>query len=332
MIGYYIHHVGRGHADRACAVAAQLRRLGADVTGLSSLTRPSTWAGEWLQLDCDDHPQPFDRTASGALHWVPLGHEGLRSRMAAIAGWIARSAPTAFVSDLSVEVTTLARLHGVPVITTVLPGRRDDRAHQLGFRLAEAIVAPWPDLAPDMCVGLEPYRAKVVHIGGLSRFDGLTAGKLKLPSRTPHHALFLTGAGATAADDVQSPPVLDTRRWDWSYRGPQHWTDDLWPDLCAANVIVTHGGIGAISDIAVADKPAVVLPQARPHAEQKHTAAALKAANLALVLDSVPTRWEPVLEQALGLHTNGWQTWSTGDAARRFARLVTEIARTPVAC
>ena len=78
--------------------------LGDRVTGLSSLARPGDWPGDWLMLPRDDTGDPaIEPTAHGQLHWAPLGHPGLRDRMAAIAGWIQRSAPSVIVVDVSVE-------------------------------------------------------------------------------------------------------------------------------------------------------------------------------------------------------------------------------------
>jgi len=336
VIGYYVHHVGQGHLQRATAVATELRCLGASVTGLSSLPRPSSWPGEWRQLPRDDDPQPVDATAGGVVHWAPLGHTGLRSRMGAIAGWIAQAAPSAFVSDLSVEVTALVRLHGVPVATTVLPGRRDDRAHQLGFQLADAIIAPWPDLAPGMCHGLEPHAAKVTYVGGLSRFDGSPPCR-PVPRVGVRQVLLLSGAGGESAglhgSRAACDPVLP--RWRSTRRGPGRWVADPWPDLCAADVVVTHGGLGAVSDVAAARKPAVVIPEARPHDEQGHTAAAVATAGLAVVLDRAPCApgaWESVLEQALSLDPHNWARWSGGDAASRCAKVIIALAGRSALC
>ncbi|MGI4896412.1 MAG: hypothetical protein ACRYF3_14995, partial [Janthinobacterium lividum] len=80
MIGYYVHHQGSGHRQRALAIS---RHLATPVTGLSSLPAPVGWPGDWVVLDRDDAP-PLDEvsaTAGGRLHWVPVGHRGLRSRM-----------------------------------------------------------------------------------------------------------------------------------------------------------------------------------------------------------------------------------------------------------
>ena len=146
MIGYYVHHHGRGHLEMARCVAAWLT---GNVTGLSSLARPAGWPGQWLRLPRDDTAETaMEPAARGQLHWAPLGDQGLRDRMAAIAGWIQRAAPSVLVVDVSVEVTALARLMGVPVVSVVLPGRRGEPAHRFGHALAEALIAPWPASLP----------------------------------------------------------------------------------------------------------------------------------------------------------------------------------------
>ena len=122
MIGYYVHHVGTGHLNRAREVA---RVAGTAVTGLSSLPAPDDWPGEWVQLERDDagasDGSARDPSAGGRLHWVPLGDTGLRQRMASLSSWIEHARPDVLVSDVSVEVTLLARLHGVRVVSVVMP-------------------------------------------------------------------------------------------------------------------------------------------------------------------------------------------------------------------
>lgn len=333
MIGYYVHHVGQGHAHRAVAVAVELRRGGTPVTGLSSLAVPAAWPGPWYQLPPDDTAtSPVDPSASGRLHWVPLRDPGLRARMGLVSEWIARTQPAVIVSDLSVEITVLARLHGIPVITTVLPGRRDDAAHQLAFDLAELIVAPWPALTDQMCPGLERHRAKVIHVGGLSRFDAAApAGQPRVTATTGRRLLIFGGAGHRHPDTegvLALTAQLDDAHWHVRQRGVGEWTDDPWPDLCAADVVITHAGLGTVSDIAAAQKPAVVVAEPRPHEEQAHTAAALHAAGLGVVLEPAHRSrdWPAILDRALALDPRRWREWSPGDAACRFAEAIRMIA------
>src|SRR5690349_8971603 len=103
MIGYYVHHVGRGHLHQALAIATASSE---EYMLMSSAPRPAGYQGHWLQLPRDDDTKNVvDPTAGGQLHWAPLHSSGLRDRMGAIAQWIQRHKPTAFVVDVSVEVS-----------------------------------------------------------------------------------------------------------------------------------------------------------------------------------------------------------------------------------
>ena len=163
MIGYYVHHQGRGHLHRALAIAAH---AGPAITGLSSHPPPAGWPGDWVELADDAGAAPGQHTAGGRLHYVPYEHDGLRDRMATLSAWIGDIRPDAIVVDVSVEVALLARLHGVPVLTMAQPGRRSDPAHTLGYAVSEQVLAPWPAAAtriwqadPAAVVG------KVEHLG-----------------------------------------------------------------------------------------------------------------------------------------------------------------------
>ena len=147
MIGIYAHHHGSGHVQRALSVAAALDD---EVTILTSarirddaVPDPGRVRVVTLPLDYDEAEGGAgpDATAGGRLHWVPLRHAGLRRRMAILAEWIDRHTPTVFWSDISVEVTLGARLTGTPVVSTVLPGRRDDAPHLLAHGVCSALVA-----------------------------------------------------------------------------------------------------------------------------------------------------------------------------------------------
>jgi hypothetical protein len=321
MIAYYIHHVGQGHTQRARAV---IEHLPGQVTALSSLPAPPGWRHDWIVLPRDDDgASPVDPTAGGLLHWVPRHHRGLQSRMAVLTDWLAEHDPAVLVSDLSMEVTILARLIGIPVVTVALPGAREDPAHQLGYGLSDAILAPWPRLDADMCPGLEPHASKVHHVGGLSRFDGRPA--IVRGAAHPGIVLSISGSGGEVRAPVRRPV---TPGWHWTTRGPGHWVNDPWPDLCAADVIVAHCGLGVLAEIAAAKRPAVLIPEPRPHDEQLHTARAIAAAGLATVLDREPENadWPRILAETARSDGATWTAWSDGRAARRAAVVITDVA------
>ncbi len=328
MIGFYVHHMGHGHLHRALGLATATTRVGFDVTGLSSLPPPTGWPGEWVELERDDRPVSTDPdpTANGRLHWVPRHHSGLSARMSAVSAWLDRNSPSALVVDVSVEMTVLARLHGVPVIATVLPGRRDDPAHQLGFDTADELVGFWPDTISEFLPGLSGNtRQRVRPLGAMARFPVNTD-----PPVPGREVLVLLGSGGHEI----SPEMLQRAReqtldWSWTVLSPEHgrWSEDPWTHLLDSTVVITHAGESAVAEVAAARRPAAVLPQPRPYDEQLVTASVLRQGGWpATVLDRWPTSdWSSVLDRTAALDGGGWEAWCDGGAADRFAGLLLEV-------
>ncbi|MEH3077230.1 MAG: hypothetical protein PGN11_11210 [Quadrisphaera sp.] len=353
MIGWYVHHQGVGHLQRLVAVTRHLRT---PVTAFSSAPRPAGFAGEWVQLDRDDD-DPVDRssaTAGGALHWVPLHHAGLRSRSAAVVEWVARERPALFVTDVSVEMTALVRLCGVPVVVAAMLGDRHDPAHLLGRSLAQALLAPWPpprrraDQDDDERRDVSPAaQIPVLHVGAFSRFDGRDA---PAHASEPGRVLVLWGSGGR---DVTDADLLAAREatpgWRWEHRVPGSTLsrtttrattpatvqgasedqdgDDVWEALLRAEVVVVHGGHNAVAEVAAARRAAVVVAQERPFGEQVRRAELLRGEGL-VALDSWPQahEWPALLERARAVGPGPWRRWAPGDGAERAARHLDAIA------
>lgn len=320
MIGYYVHHVGAGHLHRATALAEV---LDLPVTGLSSLPRPAGWRGPWVELPRDDHdPSPTGVDANGRLHWVPEHDAGLRGRMARLSAWIGEAAPALLVSDVSVEVSLLARLHGVPVLGVVLPGDRSDDAHRLGLDVCDALVGLWPEGSPDLATGLaEAQRARLHRVGALSRFP-VAAPAPRRPG--PRRVTVLAGRGGAFDPAVLAAAQEQTPDWAWTLLGGGTWVDDPWRAVVDADVVVTHAGQNALAEVAAARRPAVVLPQDRPHAEQATTASVLASGGWPVLVEPTAPAdgWTERLERAAALDGSAWAGWCDGHAAERFAGVV----------
>lgn len=323
MIGYYVHHVGRGHLHRAVSVAAA---IGGPVTGLSSLPRPEGWSGDWIVLPRDDEDRsPTDPTAGGTLHWAPLQDAGLRDRMGAISTWIRERRPAVLVVDLSVEVALLARLHGVSVVSVVLPGDRSDGAHRLAHAASSSLVAVWPESAWAMVSGMSEHdRARLRCVGGLSRFPMATP----LPRRPGRRRVVVLGGAGGALDVPVSWDALRAQSpgWEWIVlgHGEGTWLADPSHLLADADVVVTHAGQNAVAEVAAARRPAVVVPADRPHDEQRTTAAVLRGSSWpALVERRFPADgWAERLERVAAYDGSAWARWVDGAAAERFAQVV----------
>lgn len=319
MIGYYVHHHGHGHLHRAISLTGALDE---PVVGLSSLPRPAgVDFADWLDLAPDDPLEhPDDPRAGGALHWAPLNSAGYGRRMQQLASWIAQARPRLVVVDLSVEVSALVRLLGVPTVVVTLPGDRSDDAHRLAYRLAAAVIAPWPRPVYDP-PHLHPYADKIVFTGAISRFDHEPVH----PAPGDRQALLLLGSGGSDAA-VSGPDPAGTWRWTTLGGRSGPWSDDVWTAVQSADVVVTHAGLNALAEVAAARRPAVVLPQDRPFGEQRATAAALQTAGLATVLPGWPHphEWPQLLETAAA-RGESWARWNDGQGAARFAAALARV-------
>lgn len=324
MIGYYVHHHGRGHLTRALAVSGHLAE---DAVFFSSAPRPAglRHGDEWvrLPLDVPDDGAPLvDPTARGRLHWAPLGVDGLARRSAVLLDAIAALRPRRMVVDVSVEVTLLCRLAGVPVTVMAMPGDRGDVVHQLAYDVADTIIAPWSDdvYRPQW---LRRHEERTHYVGVISRFDGTPPAS---PPPGPRTGLLLSGAGGSEVPADALAHLQDAapeHRWV-AAGGDAGWVDQLWPLLSGADVVVTHAGQSAVADVATARVPAVVIPQRRPYDEQHATAAALGAAGVAITAPAWPPadEWRALLTATRALDPSRWQRLRGGGAAARAASVI----------
>lgn len=249
--------------------------------------------------------------------------------MQAIARWVADARPEAVVVDVSVEVATFVRLLGVPVIVMAQPGKRVDAPHLLVYRLADHIIAPWPR---ELCEPpwLRSYAHKTGYVGGISRFEGRRAPDGEAGDRPT--VLVLGGAGGSGLDaDAVQAMAAGNPAYRWTSLGVPGgpWTPDPWPQICAADVVVGHGGQGCVADIAAAEKPAVIIPQTRPFDEQRMTARVLRQHRLAVVATKWPAAraWPALLAHARSADTTRWQRWQVRGAAARAATAIEETAQ-----
>lgn len=311
MIGFYAHHHGSGHVHRCRAIMAALDRPAQLLS-----TDPSA---DVVLVDDAGASISGDRDAHGTLHHVPPGHAGLRGRMAQIAAWIDEHRPAAFYVDVSVEVALLARLMGVPVITLAMPGVRDDAAHQLGYRQAAAIIAAWPNWVP-LPEHLRAHGPRVHQVGGISRFRGVE-------DVIDGDVVVLSGRGGSGWTRGQWEAVQEACPGrSFRFLGGDTAVADPLPYLAGARVVVTAGGQNSVADVAVADTPALVLPQERPFAEQHATAALLDAAGLAVVRSQFPAAadWPDLLDVTNSLDSR-WIRWQTSGAAQRAADVIRKV-------
>jgi UDP-N-acetylglucosamine:LPS N-acetylglucosamine transferase len=321
MIGYYVHHRGSGHLHRAMAIAAQLDD---EVTILSSAARPSDWVGRWLELPLDTDVPAQDADARGSFHFAPVGSFGLAARMARISEWLESVHPDVVVVDVSVEVASLVRLHGVRVVVIAQPGRRSDAAHSLGYRVADAVIGCWPETVSP----LEAERAalhRVEAIGGLSRL-AIASARLE---RSGTIAVLggRGGRGASALDAVVASARASLPDAGWVVL-----TNETEAAVAGAlrtsAVVFAHCGQNAVAEVAASRVPAVFVPEDRPFDEQAHLARQLAQSDLPVrvVMPGETVDWPTLVRDLSDDSGERWAGWVDGGAAERAARVIERVA------
>jgi hypothetical protein len=322
MIGYYVHHRGLGHLHRALAIA---EKLAEPVTILSSLPRPDSWHGGWIDLPVDTDVEPRDAKAGGTLHWVPLGSLGLRTRMTTISTWITAEQPEAIVIDVSVEVAMLVRLHGVPVITFAQPGDRSDAAHTVGYGVATAVIAPWPDrfdplrLSPGLDLVLQ-------HTGAISRFEIATASRVD-----PQQIAVLNGAGGRGVSSlglVVAEARLRSTGFEWIELTDAP-ADVVAKTLRTSAIVFAHCGQNALAEVAAARVPAVLVAEERPHEEQAAMADSIAGSGLPAFVTTPDSAvdWVSTLATVCDYDGDLWSEWCDGFGAERAASVIERVVR-----
>ena len=339
MIGYYVHHHGSGHRARYDSVAPLL----GDVAAISEVD-----IAGGLRLPTDvPVGTPVDPDAGGALHWAPL-YQGAAPRLKIFAEWLASNGPCGVVADVSVEAAVVCRLAGVPTVVVRQLGHRDDRAHDLGYRVASRLVAPWPrELDDDVA---DWIRDKTDYVGYVRQEcanpRGRVAGGPGAVRIRPEDIVVLWGAGGGrlsghAIDAIASncagtvwcvgADVVDnaTEGGVASNVAVLGWRSDLDSILSSSPVVVSSAGNNIIAAAARWSCPLVLLPQRRPFGEQHLHARRLAALGAAVVVVDADAEkaWSSRFREARSCRARLGALYRVG-GAQRFA----DAARSAFGC
>ena len=338
-IGYYVHHQGAGHWQRARRIAALLPRPCALIGTLAGFARPD--GGQVLDLPDDRMAAAFDGRDGAedrprCLHYAPLGHLGIRDRMARIARWVEETDPVLLVVDVSVEVTLLARLLSLPTLVFRLPGLRTDTPHLEAFRAAERVVAPFPEPLEDPETPVW-VRDKTLYAGFLAE----PAPAARRRGRDVVVVLGRGGDGPTPTALAEAARAVPDRVWHvlGDPRGEpgglpanlvlHGWVDDVASRLAEAALVVGAAGDGVVAAAAAAGAPFLCLPEPRPHDEQFRKAAALARLGAATVHEGWPAAvaWPGLIARTLALDPSRLSALAAPDALPRLAAAIEAVAR-----
>ena len=263
-----VHHVRAGATSRNALCHRRRPRPRGGGRGCPSLPGPAGWRGPWIRARArrPRPPRPGDPTAHGR---TALGAAattaGLARRIARIARWINRARPAALVVDVSVEVAGWTRLMGVPIVVMALPGDRCRPRATIWAtprrRAARALAPGSAQHGPRPAALGRPHPPRRGPLA-LHRSAPAAAldGRHRLSSSSPGQRRYRVSGDDDLAAAARCHAGLGwehTRTRRLVRRSPG-------PPLSAADVVVTHAGLGALADVAAAGRPAVVIARGPP--------------------------------------------------------------------
>jgi hypothetical protein len=333
-IGYYVHHQGDGHRQRALAIAKAapgcLTLLGTGLAGrteeIPHLDLSDDYAG-------DSHPDGMTGVGT-SLHYAPLRHDGIRQRVAAISDWIFREKPRLLVVDVSVEVAMLARLTSTPMVYVRLSGTRRDQPHLDAFRAAVAVIAPFHrDLDdPELT---DWVRGKTVYLPGLSRArtSPVAPGNIILvvggKGGSPFEGRDIAAAArATPEESWRAIGPVTPAEYLPSNLSIAGWVETADEDIADAGIVIGHAGDGLVNAVIAVGRPFICLPQNRPFDEQMVKARRLEALGVAIILETWPVaaEWPALIRRARTLNLGQLQNLHDPDGATHAAELLKSLA------
>ncbi|MCH2486818.1 MAG: hypothetical protein MK010_03625 [Erythrobacter sp.] len=355
-IGYFVHHQGRGHAERAASFANAMvayrpvtlfcartdifpaLEQGVEIVALNSLFEPQEPAPPALA----DLPTP------DTLHCAPVGWTQITDSIATLTNWFAKERPALFVTDVSAELGQLARIASVPHMAVLQHGHRDDPGHMASYRAAPALLAPY---AQDL---EQPERPawmidKTIYAPGLgidrSQLIDRDAARAKLGLALDCDLVVVVGGGGgiglpsapltlgARADSDSEWVTLGKVHSEWHETPPANlrhlgWVENAADWISAADRVVSSAGNTTVHMVAAAGKPWVVVPEWRYFAEQLCKAEALERAGVAALARHWPASaqdWERVWRAAETLDRDTQTALVDPDAARKTARAVEDL-------
>lgn len=330
--GYFVHHQGRGHAERCAAIAAALPAdrpltifcarddIFPALPPCAEIVRiPSLFEPQGDEAGAMDHlPTP------ATLHCAPLGWPGIRRAMATITAWFDAADPELMICDVSAEIAQLSRICSVPHVKILQHGDRSDPGHRAAYDGAAGLLAPFgAALAqPDWEVGM---RAKTCFAGGLgvdTRIPEREVARQRI-GVAPHEEMILVLSGAGGDGFAQAPIGVGARtrpdaRWitigkiarDWHATEPANvehrgWVDNAADHVAAADLVIASTGNTTCQQILAAGRPWLAIPEWRYFDEQHRKADALAAAGAATVRPHLPASahaWADALDETRHAH------------------------------
>ncbi|MEF2549889.1 glycosyltransferase [Aurantimonas sp. A2-1-M11] len=327
-IAFFVHHQGRGHANRTMALVeafSQTRPVSVLTAG------PHLFDGFSRDIEIIALPNMigaavpterlFAEPTPPSLHCVPLGLTEMRGTMRAILDHLDARNVGLFVVDVSSEIALLSRIASVPAVQIRMHGDRSDTGHIASYESSVGMLAPF-DESLEQSDYPAHLRAKTFYSGGLCTtrdpVPTREAARRKL-GLDPKHETIVVLTGGGGAGTPYAPLTVGARALpnaDWLVLGPTlkeghetdfsnlrelGWVTNVTDYLAAADIVVASAGDNTVTEIARVGRPLVIAPEWRYFNEQTRKAEAMAAVGAAVHAARWPgdlAGWQTLMDEA----------------------------------
>ncbi|GJE13493.1 MULTISPECIES: glycosyltransferase [Methylobacterium] len=348
-IAFFVHHQGRGHANRTMAVATEFARD----RPVSLLTAdPRLFDG--FARDVEIVPLPnmigaavptprlYAEPTPQVMHCVPLGLSEMRRTMRRILDHLDEREVGLFVVDVSAEIALLSRIASVPAVQIRMHGDRSDIGHVGAYEACVGMLAPF-----DERLEQDDYparlRARTFYSGGLCTSVDRVPERVEARARLgldPDREIVVALTGGGGSGTPYAPLTVAARAAPdalWLTLGPTHreghetdfanlrelgWVPSVTDYLAAADIIIASAGDNTVHEAARVGGRLIVMPEWRYFAEQTRKAEALVRLGAAVQAPAWPgdlTGWRDLLARARALDGTALRSLYAPDAAARAA-------------
>lgn len=287
---FYVHHHGAGHITRAELLITKLQNsynvvvLYGDLNVKIALNKvckrsifeklPSKWAGQ----------SAVQRSYNTAFEGVEYSEAPLE-RSITFNLLAQQYKPVLFISDVSAELTIMARSIGLPVLMQRHSGDiSGDPTQVFAYECATKLYAPYPK---QLETPHYSYFNKTHYLGFISKYTGCESATntdfgscITLLMTDAQSAALIARTLIKYTEHVEVIGCQGEAIEGVTYKGKVSNIDQA----ISANVVVSSGGNNAVSQLLSLGKKLIVIPENRPYQEQDEKARMLAKNNLAVHL------------------------------------------------
>ncbi|WP_137167475.1 glycosyltransferase [Salinimonas lutimaris] len=329
---YYVHPHGMGHLQRArqlipvlaeqynivlCTASQAMKIKITELFGsLPCHILPSKWPGQVI---------PTERQYNAAFEGISWCSEATE-RAAFFVNLLQRYKVDLFISDVSAELTILARGAGIPVLMQRHSGSiSNDPTQVFAYQSAAALFAPYPKEVETAGYEFE-HKTRYLGFSSPNQLKAPCSGKgMTFITANKEHLV----GWLTCIEPIHGPLTAIGCEINYPDVECVGYVNDI-SQYITTDIVACSAGNNMISELLTLNKKLILIPEPRPYDEQHAKAQALAAQHQAVVLNPAEAQtsteaWEKAICAVTSEIGSPPAAWLNQNSGATFVQLVKTI-------